>query len=328
MDFPAFDRQPGALRPSYVIAGETELFRRRALERIAGLATDADRISWEARESSPGRLGEELRTRSFFSKRKLLVVRGVSDWFPRPNAKAADKLDLLAEVVKAHKGPDVLVLECAKWDGRYRGAKAIEKAAEMIDCGPLHERDIPKWLERRVRELGATASPGAVEELVARVGSDLSRADRELEKLSTFASGRPIGVADVKEMVEMDRRHVIWDLLDAIASGDARRALGMLRGHFREGERLVGLIPMLLWNVRRLSQGSRAFRKGGAAEVRSKVRMPWDKVEGFVKLASAWTPGKSRAWLRLLLEADLEAKSGGDEEMTGELLVVRLTRAS
>lgn len=328
MDFLAFDKQPGALRPTYVLAGDQAAFRRRAAEKIAALAPDADLLRLDGAEASVGRIAEELYTRSFFSKRKVILVRGAESFFPRPNAKGAEKLDALAEIVAAHKGPDVLVLDCGKWDKRFRGSKAIEKAAEFVDCGPLQDRDVPRWFERRAKELGTSFAAGAADELFARIGNDLSRGEAELEKLRTYASGRAIGIEDVRTMVELERSYVIWDLLDAVATGDARTSLRMLRGHFRDGEKLVALVAMLLWNVRRLAQGYRAYRKGGAAEVRSKIRMPWDKVEGFVKLASGWTPSRTRAWLRLLLEADLEAKSGGDEELTGEVLVLRLARAS
>jgi len=328
MDFLSFDKQPGALRPSYVLAGDQGAFRRRAAEKIAAQALDADVLRLDAGEASVGRISEELHTRSLFSKRKVLLVRGTEAYFPRPNAKGAEKLDALAELVAAHKGPDVLILDCGKWDKRYRGSKAIEKAAEFVDCGPLPDRDVPKWFERRAKDLGTTFAGGAADELFARIGNDLSRGESELEKLRTYAAGRAIAVEDVRTMVELERSYVIWDLLDAVAAGDTRSALKMLRGHFRDGERLVALVAMLLWNVRRLAQGYRAFRKGGPSEIRARIRMPWDKIDGFVKLASAWTPSKSRAWLRLLLEADLDAKSGGEEELTGEVLVLKLSRAS
>jgi len=328
MDFLAFDRQPGALRPTTIVAGDQGTFRRRALERIAGLAPDADILRLDARETPVGRISDELHTRSFFSKRKILLVSNVEAYFPRPNAKAADNLDALAEIVAGHKGPDALVLDTVKWDKRFRGSKAIEKTAEFVDCGPLPDRDVPRWFERRAKELGGSLAAGAAEELFARIGNDLSRAEAELEKLRTYAGARAIAVEDVRTMVELERSYVIWDLLDAVAVGDVRTALKMLRGHFRDGEKLVALVALLLWNVRRLAQGYRLYRKGGAAEVRSKIRMPWDKVDGFVKLASGWTPSKTRSWLKHLLEADLDAKSGGDEELTGELLVLRLARAS
>lgn len=328
MDFLTFDKQPGALRPTYVLAGDQAAFRRRAVEKIAALAPDADMLRLDAGEASVGRISEELHTRSFFSKRKVLFVRGAEAFFPRPNAKGAEKLDALAELVAAHKGPDVLVLDCGKWDKRYRGSKAIEKAAEFVDCGPLQDRDVPKWFERRAKDLGTSFAGGAADELFARIGNDLSRGEAELEKLRTYAAGRAIGIEDVRTMVELERSYVIWDLLDAVAVGDARTALKMLRGHFRDGEKLVALVAMLLWNVRRLAQGYRAYRKGGAAEIRARIRMPWDKVDGFVKLASMWTPAKTKLWLRLLLDADLDAKSGGDEELTGEVLLLKLARAS
>ncbi|MCE9582121.1 MAG: DNA polymerase III subunit delta [Planctomycetes bacterium] len=328
MDFLTFDKQPGALRPSYVLAGDQAAFRRRAAEKIAAMAPDADVLRLDAAEAGVGRVSEELHTRSFFSKRKVVIVRGAEAFFPRPNAKSADKLDALAELVAAHKGPDVLILDSGKWDKRFRGSKAIEKSAELIDCGPLPDRDVPKWFERRAKELGTSLGTGAADEMFARIGNDLSRAEAEMEKLRTYAAGRAIGLEDVRVMVELERSYVIWDLLDAVVAGDTRTALKMLRGHFRDGERLVALVAMLLWNVRRLAQGHRAYRKGGAAEIRAKIRMPWDKVDGFVKLASGWTPAKTRGWLKLLLDADLEAKSGGDAELTGEVLVLKLSRAS
>lgn len=328
MDFLSFDKSPGALRPSYVLAGDQGAFRRRAAEKLAAQVPEADVLRMDADETPPGRILEELRTRSFFAKRKVILVRGAEAYFPRPNAKGAEKLDALAEIVAAHKGPDVLILDCEKWDKRYRGSKAIEKAAEFVDCGPLQDKDLPKWFERRAKELGSSMAAGAADELFARIGNDLTRGEAELEKLRTYASGRAIAIEDVRAMVELERSYQIWDLLDAVAAGDSRGALKMLRAHFRDGEKLVALVAMLLWNVRRLSQGYRAYRKGGAAEIRSKIRMPWDKVDGFVKLASAWTPSRTRSWLRLLLEADLDAKSGGDEELTGEVLVLKLSRAS
>lgn len=328
MDFAAFDKQTGALRPTYVLSGDQATFRRRALEKIASLAPDAETFRFDAGETAVGKVEEELRTRSFFTKRKLIVVLGVEAYFPRPNAKSADKLDALAELVASHRGPDVLVLDCVKWDKRFRGSKAIERSAEIVECGALPDREVPRWLDRRAKELGTSLSNGAAEELFARIGNNLTRAESELDKLRTYSGRSAITIENVRALVEIERSYVIWDLLDAVALGDVKRALAMLRGHFRDGERLVTVVAMLLWHVRRLGQGYRAYRKGGASEVRSKIRMPFDKVDGFVKLCSGWAPSKTKAWLKWLLEADLDAKSGGEEELTGELLVLRLARAS
>ena len=190
-------------------------------------------------------------------------------------------------------------------------------------------------LARYVKDLaqvkGAGISPAAIKTLTDLVGNDLWTLDRELEKLSLYATGRNIEESDIQEMVALVREASIFNAVDAMIDGRPDVALRLLQKLRQDGAALPYIISMVerqlrlvclarYWTDQRLSPQELPAKLGVPPFVARKTaeqarRNPWPDLD-------------SR--YQRLLEADLAFKTGrvDSEDLALELLVVDLAAAS
>jgi len=143
--------------------------------------------------------------------------------------------------------------------------------------------------------VGGTIESDAARLLVARAAGDISKLRGDLEKLMLFVEGRRISADDVMEVAAEE--HAVddeWAVVNAIASGDAARALVEAGRRLDRGDSPHALVGQLRWWVSaRLAEGD---------------------------------PARVKPALEALFRTDLALKSsGGDERILVERLVVELT---
>jgi DNA polymerase-3 subunit delta len=147
-----------------------------------------------------------------------------------------------------------------------------------------------------LRREGRAIDPAAAALLVDRAGGDISKLRGDLERLRLFTDGRPrVTKDDVLEVVAESVGVVDdWAVVNAIADGDAARALADLDRRLDRGDSVHQIVGQLRWWV---SQ----------------------------RLAPA-DPSRVKPALDALLRTDLALKSsGGEERALVERLVVDLT---
>lgn len=186
--------------------------------------------------------------------------------------------------------------------GRRFTKRLVEKAqvVEFAGLGGATARDARAaaldWLKEEIAAADRVMEPGAAQLLVDRSAGDITKLRGDLERLLIYTEGqKKISRDDVAEVaspgsaVEDD-----WAMLNAIADGNAARALRELSLRFDRGDSPHALVGYLRWWVSaRLSEGD---------------------------------PGRVRHALESLLRTDLALKSsGGDERYLLERLVIDLT---
>jgi DNA polymerase-3 subunit delta len=152
------------------------------------------------------------------------------------------------------------------------------------------------WLRDELVRSGRTIEPDAARLLVSRAGQDITKLRGDVEKLDLYIHGRShITVDDVMEVVsESTAVDDEWAVVNAIANGDAARALAALDLRLDRGDSPHALVGQLRWWVsQRLAESD---------------------------------PGRVKAAVDALLRTDLALKrSGGDDRVLVERLVVELT---
>jgi DNA polymerase III delta subunit len=164
-------------------------------------------------------------------------------------------------------------------------------AAEKGEARRAAERQLKEDFER----LGRTIDGRAVRALVDRAGGDISKLKDDAERLALYTDGQTtISLADVDEVAaiatDVDDE---FGVVNAIADGDAARALRELNRRMDRGDSVFPLLGQIRWWVSaKLSQSG---------------------------------PARVKPALEALLRTDLALKgSGGDERVLVERLVVEL----
>jgi DNA polymerase-3 subunit delta len=183
---------------------------------------------------------------------------------------------------------------------------------------------LARWIKSQAQQKGAGISPAAINSLADLVGNALWTLDRELEKLSLYASGRSIEEEDVRDMVAQVREANIFGAVDAMIEGKPGVALRLLRQLLQDGREAPYIIGMvgrqlrLLALARELTEQGVAQREMGA---RLGISSQFALRKTLEQARRHSAPDISWRYQRLL-ETDLAIKRGRLEpDLALELLV-------
>lgn len=262
--------------------------------------------------------------------RRLVVARDLA--LLRPPSGASDAtaggegadgdVAALERYLAAPAAHTVLVFVAPAVDRRRAAARLLLQRAAVVECQAPPERDLPGWIVREVARRGGQIENRAALMLAQRVGRNLMRLDRELDKLMAHAEGGVIGAAAVEALVPAAAEVRVFDLLDALGDGDPGAALAAARRLMDAGENPVGLLALLARHVRRvLETGLRLERGATPADIQQRLG-----VHPYVarKLAAQARRLASRALEDVLLaihDADEAVKTG---RLSGEAAVERV----
>ncbi len=226
------------LKPVYLVYGDDhariESWRARLRARAA--RERAELRAFAGGESAPSLVVTEIESPGLLAEQRYVVVDHCERW------SAAD-LERLAQAVR-HPAPETVVLLIARAN---KVPKALERAVGEAG-GEVRRHEAPKpwqmgaWVRARAAELGQRIEREAADELVAQVGANQMRLERELEKLALAADGEPIDSALVRAVAAADSGESVWAFADALLAGEAGRALELaerLSAHGESAHRLV-----------------------------------------------------------------------------------------
>jgi DNA polymerase-3 subunit delta len=178
------------------------------------------------------------------------------------------------------------------------------------------------WLAQHARKLGAELSDESVPLLADAVGADLAHAAGEIDKLVSYAGGRPITAADVEAIVGMRRGETVADLLDAVAVRDGARAVALVASVLAHPKTsAVPVVNSLAVQALAMSW-ARAARDAGLSVSRVESELfkllksgsafpgrPWgDAVKCWARNLPRWSADDLQTALDQLLAADLALK--------------------
>ena len=269
------------LLAAYLISGDEPLLSGEAADAVRARARAAgfserevhfiERASdWDAVRASTGNL-------SLFGSRRLVEIRLSS---ARPGAAGNAALVKLLEA----RDPDMLLLVLApRLDREAQGAdwvRAVETHGAWLAVWPVDAARLVDWLRGRCRKFGLEASVEALELLAARTEGNLLAAHQELSKLTWLAPDGTVTVDTVLASVADSARFDVFQLGEAVLSGDTARALRMLAGLRAEGtEATLALWALTralrdLWTARAEGTAPPAWQRRSAALAKALQRAP------------------------------------------------------
>lgn len=234
-----------ALSPIYIISGDEPLLAQETGDQIrkACLQRGMQRELFHVEGSFDwNQLLQSANSLSLFAEQKLLEVRIAG----KLNEAGVKALKAYREIPASE---DVLLLHFAKLESSTQKTKwftELEKHAQWIQVWPIESRQMPGWLNRRLKQAGLTASQAAVEILADRVDGNLLAASQEVEKLRLLGLDH-IDEQQVQDAVCDSSRFSLFTLGDACLDGDIARCIKIVEHLQAEGSEA----PVVLWSVMR-----------------------------------------------------------------------------
>ena len=308
----------GQIAPCYLFEGEEEYTKRSALqalrEKVAGgdfAAMNDTRLE----DPAPDALIAAAETLPFLSGRRFLEVRDCAMLLPG-KAKDYDEdsavkrldayLDQLPETVC------LVFFVRGKADGRKKLYQILRKKAVIVSFDPLEDRELARWIAQTLNREGKKISMAACQRLWFSAGRDLTLLSNEIGKLAAFTGDRDeVTEADVAAICVQSTEYRVYDMADALLSGQGKKALGMLDALLRDGEERLMLLSMLGRQCRQLRYAKALAAMGAQqGDIASRLGIPPFAVRKTLDTARPYSQDELSEMARLCLDCEYQVKSG------------------
>ena len=318
-------RQP--LKPTYLIIGDDTPKIEMALKRLRARiveesGSDLDVDDFQAAEHSPGEVVGAANTMTFLGGLRLVLVHGVEAWRKSQKQEIVEYLESPA--------PDAcLVLLAKKMTPKDVLRTAVDKSGDVLEYKAPKPWEYPDWVMKQSRRLGMQVEKAEARLLVDRVGTDQQSILRELEKLSSYRGRAKVTADDIKLLAARSAEASIFDLLDAVATGEAAQAFESIEELYFEGENPGGIFYRLLRHFQKLSRVV-AMQEGGrpGEEIKENLGVHPFAAKKLLKQGKSFSPGSIREALGYLAETEVRMKGGGNlaDDLELEMCLGRLLR--
>lgn len=241
-----------ALPPVLLISGDEPLQVQEALDtsRAQARALGYDeRASFQTGKGFDWRdFSNEAANRSLFAQQRILELQLTSAAIGNEGSKA------LVAWCENPPADIFLLLSAPKLDKSQQASKwvkAIEQIGVLVQVWPIEPRQLPVWLERRMRDKGLAPAKGVAAFLAERTEGNLLAAVQEIEKLLLICGPGPLDMDTLHEAVASSARFDVFALTGAALLGQAPRMLRILAGLRAEGEPEI----LILWALARELRG-------------------------------------------------------------------------
>jgi DNA polymerase III subunit delta len=190
------------------------------------------------------------------------------------------------------------------------------KAIEVRAFGRMNEVELRKWLTLRAKAKGGTLSPEAVDLLATSGDVDLRLLDQEIEKLLTYANGRPVSGGDVQKLVHAARSVDVFAMVDALGQRNGRRAIEQFHALVAEGEPPFRLLFMITRQFRLIMQAKDlSERRAPITDMMRSLGSQRFVVEKVLTQSRQFSLAQLDHIYRRLLETDLSIKTGQSDPL-------------
>jgi DNA polymerase-3 subunit delta len=312
------------LAPLYLFVGEDLKLMDRMVDGMEEVIDPADRPFAVDRfyagepAGSPEAIADAARIVPMLGDRRLVFVLRAERLLKPKRASKTAPVDEEAEDAESEQAVDAgpledylaspvpsttIVFVATDIDKTRRLTKRLLDAAKVVDFaglgdvrGPGTAGGAADYIREELTRGGRSIEPDAARLLVERSANDITKIRADIERLLLFAGDRrKLTIDDVREVVSVQTGvDDDWAITNAVAEGNAARALIETGNRFDRGDSPHAIVGQLRWWVSN-------------------------------RLAAA-DPGRVKAALDALLRTDLALKSsGGDDRVLVERLVVELT---
>ncbi len=319
----------------YIFHGDDSFSRDIALERMrTGLGEDGDlsRSEFDGGDTTVPEALAAVKSLPFLAEKRLVIVTGLirQTGRMRGGKRAAERL--IAELPNLPSYARLVLVE----DPELAASNQVLKAAQKMKNGFIKEfrapQNLARWIiDRAKSEYDVAIAPSAAQAIASVVDDDLRRADNELFKLAAYVDGeRAIDEADVAALTPYLPEANVFEMVDALAKGDGKRALELIKQSLRDDPREAGfrLFGLIVRQFRLLAMTRDHLDRGGrphAPAIAKAVGVPPFVAGRLAAQAGRFRAAELDAILKRLQQYDQDMKTGRiDARLALDLLATGL----
>jgi len=285
-------------------------------------------------------LYQSVATMSLLVSRKIIIVEDAGELINRERSYLSQKsgLKTFEEIVKAPEDVLVIFVIHEKLIAKNtRVYKIIEEHGKIRELKKFwHDPnegvtgDFRRWIESEIKKRKLDLSPAQINLLVTRVGCDLRQIANELDKIVLHLDGKPASTMDedsIRKLVPASRELMTFNLIDAVAQKNKKRALAYLNDLLTSGATEAAIITMIHRHMRQIYLWQILGSEGKNPVERSKeLELSNFKMRKLTSQVGNFPMNTLPIMLSALAMADEEIKSSLlPSNIILEKLVIRLT---
>lgn len=197
--------------------------------------------------------------RSLFGDRKIIDIRIPSG---KPGKEGSKAIEAYCKALP----PDTITLitlpridkqgQASKW------FKTLESTGAFIPLYAVERNQLPEWLNQRLAKQHQKANPVTLQFLADRLEGNLLAAHQEIQKFALLYPSGDLTFDQVKDVVLNVARYDVYQLADALISGDTKRYHRILTGLQGEGTAPLLILATLTEQIRQLITIRRGLNNG------------------------------------------------------------------
>lgn len=312
------DLKTGNFKQIYLLYGEEAYLKKQYKERfVKAIIPEGDTMNYsyfEGKNTNPKEIIDLSETMPFFAEKRLIVLENTGFF-----KNAAPEL---AEYVKDMPETTHLIFVEEEIDKRGKLYKAVKACGHIVELKRQDESTLIRWILGIVKKEGKQISESAVRYFIAKVGDDMEKIQRELEKLFCFCMERSeITVADIDEICSTQITNHIFDMVDAVANKQQKKALDYYYDLLSLKEPPMRILYLLTRQFKLLLEVKELERLGyGQKDMASKAGLMPFLVGKYRAQAKAFR----RSELRQIVEAGVQTEENVKTGRMGDVLSVEL----
>lgn len=269
----------------------------------------------DGKKTPADKLFAEMRAMPFLAEKRLVGVENL--------LSSSDKelLAGFAEQIKRVPESTVLVVWQGEALSKVKEAKSLhgelgkEKYAREFPL--LKGPKLSEWIMKETEERGGEMGADAASELVKNYEGAMWQVSALIDQLVAFKKGQTISFSDLVGFIEKKTDDNIFNLVDAVVSGNHKTALKLIAEQRRRGEEDGHLFGLFLWQFRILVEMADLLEREGNLTSDEMAKML--KIHPFVArknlaVAKRYSLAKLEGIYEKMLEVDVKTKTGAAEQ--------------
>lgn len=321
-----------------LLFGKEHFLRDEAIEKILNLGKSDNTNSFDIEKTDADNCTQEqivamASALPFMSEKRYIIVRNIEKYAV---SKAKKKTEPKFPLLKYLEYPSettflLLIADSNDLDGLYsqlNNTRTKEKAEKRlsslkepfhfllnnhmcVEFSPLHEREIPSWLTKRMKNEGRDITPEAIDILTTKIGTSLRDLHNEIQKIVIFSpEKKKVTAEDVLNVVGQSRTHNIFELQKAVGEKNSSKALDIMLRMVRTEKNEILIITMLtryftvLYKlIEAVTETNNTFELSRAVDINSYF------IPEYLSALKHYTPAHIAKAFIALQEADIILKS-------------------
>ena len=219
------DLKTGQFKQIYLLYGQESYLKKQYKERfIKAMVPEGDTMNYSYYEGKKTDIKEVIdlaETLPFFSERRLIVFEDTGFFKTGGN----DLADYINDGLP--RTTHFIFIE-NEVDKRSKLYKAVKAKGHIVELAAQDENTLRKWVSGLARKEKKEMSQPDIAYFLNKVGTDMENITKELEKLFCYCLDRNVITReDVDAICVTQITNHIFDMVNAVAAGDQRRALDL-----------------------------------------------------------------------------------------------------